>query len=69
MGASRNDLVECLSNLKLGSSNEDTERSERLWSPSTVEFKLGVEKLWLDGVGKGKEKLKMGIRNPDPIYI
>ncbi len=67
MAASSKDLAECLSNLKLGSSGEDTERSKRFWNASTIELKFGMEKFWLDAVWKCGEKPNLGMRNLDAI--
>lgn len=67
MAASTNEITQCLSNLKLGCTGNDTERSERFWNASIVELKFGVEKLWLDAVWNSKEKPNLGMRNLDPI--
>lgn len=67
MAASTNEITQCLSNLKLGCTGNDTERSERFWNASIVELKFGVEKLWLDAVSNSKEKPNLGMRNLDPI--
>ena len=61
-------LAECLLNMKLGSSGEDTERSERFWNASTVELKFGVERAWLDAVWKCEKKPNLGMRDLDPIF-
>ena len=60
-------LAECLLNMKLGSSGEDTERSERFWNASTVELKFGVERAWLDAVWKCEKKPNLEMRDLDPI--
>ena len=52
MAAASSDFTQCFSNLKLGSSGEETERSERFWNASTVELNFGVERMWLDAVWK-----------------
>ena len=67
MAASSKDFAECLSNLKLGSSGEDTEQSKRFWNASTIELKFGMEKFWLDAVWKCGEKPNLGMRNLDAI--
>lgn len=61
-------LAECLLNMKLGSSGEDTGRSERFWNASTVELKFGVERAWLDAVWKCEKKPNLGMRDLDPIF-
>ena len=67
MAEPSSDFAECFSNLKLGSSGDDTERSKRFWNASTVELKFGVERKWLDAVWKCQSKPDMGMRNLDPI--
>jgi hypothetical protein len=53
--------------MNLGSSGDDTERSERFWNKTSLEMKFSVEKLWLDAVWKCKEKPNYGMRNIDAI--
>ena len=67
MAAASSDFTQCFSNLKLGSSGEETERSERFWNASTVELKFGVERMWLDAVWKCHNKPNLGMRNLDAI--
>ena len=56
-------LISRLSSMNLGSSGDDTERSERFWNKTSLEMKFSVEKLWLDAVWKCKEKPNYGMRN------
>ncbi len=44
--------VSGFSSMNLGSSCDDTERSERSWNKTSLEMKFSVEKLWLDAVWK-----------------
>ena len=60
-------LAECFSNLNLGSSGDDTERSKGFWNASTVVLKFGAERLWLDVVWKCERKPNLGMRNLDVI--
>lgn len=60
-------LSDCLSNLKLGSSGEDSERSAKFWNASTVELKFGLERMWLDAVWNCSRKPNFGMRDLDPI--
>jgi hypothetical protein len=62
MVAASSDFTQCFSNLKLCSSGEETERSERFWNASTVELKFGVERMW-----KCQNKPNLGMRNLDAI--
>ena len=61
------DVLSRLSSMNLGSSGDDTERSERFWNNTSLEMKFSVEKLWLDAVWKCKEKPNYGMRNLDAI--
>ena len=65
--ADASDVLSRLASLNLGSSGDDTERSEHFWNRASVEMKFSVEKLWLDAVWKCKEKPNYGMRNLDAI--
>ena len=61
------DVLSRLSSMNLGSSGNDTDRSERIWNKASLEMKFSVEKLWLDAVWKCKEKPSCGMRILDTI--
>ena len=61
------DVVQQLSSLSLGSSGDDTERSERFWNKSLVSMKFSVEKLWLDAVWNCENKPNYGMRDLDGV--
>ncbi len=65
--ADTSDVLSRLSSMNLGSSGDDTERSEWFWNKTSLEMKFSVEKLWLDAVWKCKEKPNYGMRNLDTI--
>ena len=60
-------VVDQLSSLSLGSSGDDTERSERFWNKSLLEMKFIVEKVWLDAVWNCERKPIYGMRDLDAI--
>ena len=61
------DVLSRLSSTNLGSSGDDTERSERFRNKASLEMKFSVEKLWLDAVYNCEEKPNYGMRNLDAI--
>ncbi len=65
--ANASDVVEQLSSLSLGSSGDDTERSERFWNQLLLSMKFSVEKLWLDAVWNCENKPNYGMRDLDKI--
>lgn len=67
MAAFPDQVLAALSALKLGSSGDDTERSEKFWNAATVAMKFSVEKLWLDAVWKCEEKPNFGMRSLNAI--
>lgn len=66
--AEANDISSRFTNLNLGTSKGDTERSEKFWNSATLEMKLSVEKDWLDAVWNCKRKPNFGMRDLDPIF-
>ena len=60
-------LLAALSCLQLGSSGDDTERSDRFWNRSSVAMKFSVERLWMDAVWKCETKPNYGMRGLDAI--
>lgn len=60
-------LAKRLTKLNLGSSGEDTERSEQFWNASTVELRLGFEQIWLDAVWRCMTKPNLGMRDLDAM--
>ena len=67
MADSSEQILSALSCLKLGSSSDDTERSDRFWNGASVAMKFSVEWLWLHSVWKCKDKPNYGMRNLDGI--
>ena len=65
--AEASDILSRLVDVKLGSSADDTERSERFWNKASIEMKFSVERIWLDAVWKCKSKPNYGMRDLDPI--
>ena len=65
--ADASDVLSRLSGMNLGSSSEDTERSEHFWNRASIEMKFSVEKLSLDAVWKCKEKPNYDMHNLDAI--
>ncbi len=63
-----NKLLEALSCLQLGSSGDDTERSDRFWNSSSVAIKFSVERLWMDAVWECKSKPNYSMRGLDAIF-
>ncbi len=61
------DVLSRLSSMNLGSSGDDTERSERFRNKASLEMKFSVEKLWLVAVYNCEEKPNYGMRNLDAI--
>ena len=62
------DLCSRLEKLNLGSSGDDSERSETFWNRASCEMKFTIEKLWLDAVWNCKAKPNYGMRDLDPIF-
>ena len=60
-------LLAALSCLQLGSSGDDTERSDRFWNRSSVAMKFSVERLWMDAVWKCETKPNYGMCGLDAI--
>ena len=66
--SSPEEILSALSALKLGSSGNDSERSDSFWNAATVAMKFSVERLWLDAVWKCKSKPNYGMRDLDAIF-
>ncbi len=65
--ANASDVVEQLSSLWLGSSGDDTERSEHFWNQSLLSMKFSMDKLWLDAVWSCENKPNYSMRDLDKI--